>query len=163
MRIVIGLLLLLLLAAPASAQTWECFVFDPGDARAGDGSGYVTLGVAKDGEFVFRNRYLLADLAAVKQTCRVEIVRLQGKESQPIVSGRVDLTVPEPPPPPTPTPEEVTRAAFLADVVKLSRMRTAILLNLKAANDADVVALRDKLRAQIVADPALLDLLVEAQ
>jgi hypothetical protein len=71
--------------------------------------------------------------------------------------------VPEPPPQPTPTPEEQARAAFLADVVKLSRMRTAIVLNLKAANDSDVVALRDKLRAQIVADPALLDLLVEAQ
>lgn len=157
--------LLFLVAIPANAQTWECWVMQKGDSQTGDGSGYVTLMVSRNSLEFYRQRYPTpADgLDGVKNICRIEIAKFQSGEIKVIVPGKVDLTVTPPMPPPPPTPAEIARAAFLADVAKLSKLRTAILLDLKTQNAPDVTALRDKIRAAMVADPTLVDLLSEAQ
>jgi len=147
------LILLLLLALPAWAQrapVYDCWVIETGDADTGDGSGYVTLMVARDSLEVYKNRYPTPanGLDGVKSLCRAEIARLQSRDTRPIAKGKVDLTVPVVEPPPPPTPEEVARQVFLAKVERLQRLKAVL-----GPANPDVAALEAEVALELKAHP----------
>lgn len=140
--------LALLAALPAAAQkapVYDCYVLEaPAD-------GYVVLGIAKDDDFIFKNRYPLSDLDGVKNQCRSEISKLQKADTKPIALGRVDLSIPAPPPPEPPIPptqDELDLAAFQSRVALTLKLAVIV-----PADDKDLAELRTQNAADLKAHP----------